>query len=258
MGSVRLPAAAGTFYPRSADLLRRTIADLLVAADPPDFDVTPAMLIVPHAGYGYSGPVAATAYRCLNALPSPPRRFLLLGPSHYVGFTGVAASGSDAFQTPLGLVATESRPPASCTDNPSAHASEHSLEVQLPFLQVLLDAFTIQPLLTGDIRAEAAADVLDDALDDHHFGLISSDLSHYLAYEEARTRDRRTASAITHLRAEDLHRGDACGITAVQAALLVARRRNWECGLLDLRNSGDTSDDRSRVVGYGAFVIGPS
>jgi AmmeMemoRadiSam system protein B len=143
-------------------------------------------------------------------------------------------------------------------DNPAAHAREHSLEVQLPFLQVLLDALTIQPMLTGDIRAEEAADVLDDALDEQHLGFISSDLSHYLPYEEARTRDRRTATAITELRAEDLHRDDACGATAVQAGLLVARRRGWKCRLLDLRNSGDTSGDRTRVVGYGAFVIGPS
>lgn len=239
-------------------MLRRTVEGLLADADPPDIGVGPVMLIVPHAGYVYSGPVAATAYRCLTGLPSPPRRVVLLGPSHYVGFTGVAASGSDAFQTPLGLVATNARPPPGAIDNPAAHAREHSLEVQLPFLQVLLDAFSVQPMLTGDIRAEEAADVLDEALDDQHLGLISSDLSHYLAYEEARIRDRRTAAAITELRAEDLHRDDACGVTALQAGLLVARRRNWECRLLDLRSSGDTSGDRSRVVGYGAFVIGPS
>lgn len=258
MGPVRPPAVAGSFYPRSAGVLRQTIGDLLAAADPPEIDLTPAMLIVPHAGYVYSGPVAATAYRYLALLPSPPRRLVLFGPSHYVEFEGVATSGADAFQTPLGLVGADSRTPAGVTDNLTAHAREHSLEVQLPFLQVLLEAFTVQPMLTGDIAAEDAADVLDEALSERHLAVISSDLSHYLADDEARRRDQSSASAIVELRAEDLRRGDACGVTAIQAGLLVARRHNWKCRLVDLRNSGDTAGDRNRVVGYGAFVIGPS
>jgi hypothetical protein len=221
-------------------------------------DVTPAMLIVPHAGYVYSGPVAATAYRYLAALPSPPRRLALIGPSHYVGFDGLATSGADAFQTPLGLIATDSRAPDATTNNVAAHADEHSLEVQLPFLQVVLDAFTLQPMLTGNVAAEDAADVLDQALSERDAAVISSDLSHYLTYDAARERDQRTASAICELRAEDLGRHDACGVTAVQAGLLVARRHDWGCRLVDLRNSGDTAGDRTRVVGYGAFVIGPT
>jgi AmmeMemoRadiSam system protein B len=258
MGTVRSPAVAGSFYPRSADVLRQTIADLLAAADPAGIDVTPAMLIVPHAGYVYSGPVAATAYRCLTLLPSPPRRLVLFGPSHYVGFAGVATSGASAFQTPLGLVATDPGPAAGLIDNPTAHAREHSLEVQLPFLQVVLGSFTVQPMLTGDIAPEDAAEVLDEALAERHLAVISSDLSHYLAYDEARRRDEATASAIVELRAGDLRPGDACGVTAIQAGLLVARRRDWQCRQVDLRNSGDTAGDRSRVVGYGAFVIGPA
>lgn len=258
MGSVRPPAVAGSFYPKSPNVLRQTVGDLLADADPPVMDVTPTMLIVPHAGYVYSGPVAATAYRYLAALPSPPRRLVLIGPSHYVGFDGVATSGANAFHTPLGLVATDSRAPAATTNNVAAHADEHSLEVQLPLLQAVLDAFTVQPMLTGNIAPEDAADVLDEALDECDFGVISSDLSHYLAYHEARTRDQRTASAICELRAEDLGRHDACGVTAVQAGLLVARRHDWGCQLVDLRNSGDTAGDRTRVVGYGAFVIGPT
>lgn len=258
MGSVRPPAVAGSFYPRSPDVLRQTVRDLLADADPPEIDVTPAMLIVPHAGYVYSGPVAATAYSYLVSLPSPPRRLLLMGPSHYAGFAGMAASGADAFQTPLGLVATDSRTPADAAVNLAAHADEHSLEVQLPFLQVLLDAFTVQPLLTGSILPKDVAKVLDDVLAAQDLAVISSDLSHYLAYDRALPRDERTASAICELRAEDLRRDDACGVTAVQAALLVARRHDWGCRLVDLRNSGDTAGDRTRVVGYGAFVIGPN
>ncbi len=258
MGSVRPPAVAGTFYPGSADGLRKTIADLLAGADTPELDVKPAMLIVPHAGYAYSGPVAATAYRCLQALKAAPHELVLLGPAHYVGFKGLAVSGADAFQTPLGLVATISRIPAGVTENRLAHADEHSLEVQIPFLQVLLEAFTVQPMLTSDISAEDAAAVLDSTLGSDHFGVISSDLSHYLTYDEARIRDQATATAITELRAEDLRWDDACGVTAVQAALLVARSRGWQCRLLDLRNSGDTAGDRTRVVGYGAFVLGPT
>ncbi len=140
----------------------------------------------------------------------------------------------------------------------AAHAREHSLEVQLPFLQVALGEFTVLALATGDVTPKAAADVFDEIFDAPEVvGVISSDLSHYLDYETARRQDARTAEAITDLRSERLAREDVCGCTAVQAALILARRRGWSCRLLALGNSGDTAGDQHRVVGYGAFAIGP-
>jgi hypothetical protein len=142
---------------------------------------------------------------------------------------------------------------------PAAHSREHSLEVQLPFLQVALGEFTALALTTGDIAPDAAAAVLDDLIDEPGvLGVVSSDLSHYLDHEAACRRDNRTAQAIVGLRFEDLAPDDACGRTAVQAALLVARQREWACRLLALGNSGDTGGPRQRVVGYGSFVIGPT
>ncbi len=259
MGVVRPPAAAGTFYPGSAGQLTDEIERLLADADPPAIDVDPAMLIVPHAGYAYSGPVAATAYRILSRVSPLPRRIIALGPSHFVRFSGVAGPDAEALQTPLGLIAVDAAVPEDIHQNAAAHAREHSLEVQLPFLHHLLDAFTVLPLLTGDIGPEEAAALLDDALDrPNAFAVISSDLSHYHDYQTARARDEQTARAIIRLRPHDLRWDDACGITAIQAALLVARRHNWQCRLLDLRNSGDTAGDHGRVVGYGSFVLGPA
>ena len=259
MGVVRPPAAAGTFYPGAAVELGQMITQLLADSDPPDIDIDPAVLIVPHAGYLYSGPVAATAYRLLAALEPRPRRIVALGPSHFVRFAGIAAPAADALQTPLGMIAVDATIPEGVIQSAAAHASEHSLEVQLPFLQHVLAEFTVLPLLTGDVDPEEASSVLSEALDHPAaFGIISSDLSHYLDYRTARRRDEATAQAIVDRRPGDIRRDDACGSTAVRAALGVARERGWQCRLLDLRNSGDTAGDRSRVVGYGAFVLGPA
>jgi len=258
MGVVRPAAAAGSFYPGSADQLSRQVDRLLTEADPPATDLDPAMLIVPHAGYVYSGPVAATAYQLLSGVEPRPRRIIAMGPSHFVPFAGIAAPDAHALQTPLGLVAVDPMVPPTVTQNAGAHAREHSLEVQLPFLQHILDAFTVLPLVTGSVEPETAAAVLDDALDRAGaFGLISSDLSHYHDYATASRRDERTAQTIIRLEPDELRWDDACGITAVQAALLVARKRNWQCRLLDLRNSGDIAGNHDRVVGYGAFALGP-
>jgi AmmeMemoRadiSam system protein B len=258
MGVVRPPAVAGTFYPGSAVELGHTITQLLADSDPPDVDIDAAVLIVPHAGYVYSGPVAATAYRLLAGLEPRPRRIVVLGPSHFVRFAGIAAPEADALQTPLGLIAVDATIPEGVTQSAAAHATEHSLEVQLPFLQHVLEAFTVLPLLTGDVAPEETAGVLGEALDRHgSLGILSSDLSHYHDYRTALSQDGRTAQAIIGLRPDDIQWDDACGATAIKAALLVGRERGWLCRLLDLRNSGDTAGDRSRVVGYGAFVLGP-
>ena len=264
MGTIRRAAVAGTFYPDNPHRLREVVTGLLAAEPLMETGVDTRLVIVPHAGYIYSGAIAAGAYRLLAATPPAASRVVLLGPSHFVRFTGLAAPGVDAVETPLGLIEVDTALVASAAGHsvvvaePAAHAREHSLEVQLPFLQVALGEFSALPLATGDIMAETAAVVLDDLLEDPGaLGVISSDLSHYLDDATARRRDVATAQAIVELRPEDITPDDACGHTAVQAALLVARKRGWSCQQLALGNSSDTEGPRKRVVGYGAFVLGP-
>jgi AmmeMemoRadiSam system protein B len=255
---------AGSFYPGKPTALRRSVDALLEQARPHPADPAPRIYVVPHAGYVYSGPVAAVAYRNVRDLDEPPPRVALLGPSHFVRFAGLALPGVAALATPLGEVpvdallldAAVARPPV--VAHPAAHATEHSLEVQLPFLQRVLPNAAVLPLLTGEVGSEDAAGVLDDLLDvPGTLGVISSDLSHYLDAAAARRRDEATARAILDLQAEAIAWEDACGRTAVQAALLVARRRGWGCRLLALTNSADTAGTPDRVVGYGAFALGP-
>ncbi len=265
MEPVRPPAVAGAFYPADTATLRGMVEGLLDAAAVPEIDVDPAMAIVPHAGYVYSGPIAATAYRLIHELVPRPERVVVVGPSHFVRFDGIATPGAESMQTPLGLVPVDEGLRAAAEDHPvvlpdtTAHGREHSLEVQLPFLQAVLGSFGCLPLATGGVAAGVVADVLDVLLGERGvFGIVSSDLSHYLDYAMARARDEATAGAIVDLRIDDIGGGDACGRTAVQAALVVAQRRGWGCRLLDLRNSGDTAGDQRSVVGYGAFVLGPA
>ena len=264
MANVLPTAVAGAFYPDDATKLRDLVEDLLQGASVPETNIRPIMIIVPHAGYIYSGAIAASGYRLLGATSDVGRRVVLAGPSHFVRFSGLATPGVEALATPLGLVPVDQGLTAIAEANavvdpaPAAHAREHSLEVQLPFLQVVLGEFTVLALATGDETPEAAADVLDEIIDPPEVvGVISSDLSHYLDYETARRQDAHTAEAITGLCPERLAREDACGRTAVQAALTLARRRGWSCRLLALGSSGDTAGPRDRVVGYGAFAIGP-
>jgi hypothetical protein len=264
MATVRPAAVAGVFYPADPHELRTSIQRLLTAEPSPEIGIRPTMLIVPHAGYVYSGPIAASAYRLLGATTDATRRVVLLGPSHFVKFAGLATPGVEALATPLGLVPVDreltsmAEAAAGVAPGPATHAREHSLEVQLPFLQVALGEFTTLALATGDVAPQAVADVLDQTVGAPDvIGVISSDLSHYLDYETACRRDARTATAIAELRPDDLAGDDACGRIAVQAALLLAQRRGWSCRLLALGNSGDTAGSLGRVVGYGAFALGP-
>lgn len=264
MATVRPAAVSGVFYPSDPHELRASVEELLTAGPPPEIDIRPTMLIVPHAGYLYSGPTAAIAYRLLEATTATARRVVLLGPSHFMKFAGLATPGVDALATPLGsvLVDRELTATAEALDivarAPDIHSREHSIEVQLPFLQIVLGEFTTLALATGDVAPEAAADVLDEMMRAPDvISVISSDLSHDLDYGTARRQDSRTAGAITGLRPEDLAWDDACGRVALQAALLLAHRRGWACRLLALENSGDTAGSPDRVVGYGAFALGP-
>ena len=250
---------AGAFYPADPARLRREVEGLLAAASPVEA-AAPLAVIVPHAGYAYSGPVAATAYAHLARTRPEVRRVLLVGPSHFAWFEGMALPGAEELATPLGAVPIDAAAEARArrhpgvVESPEAHAREHSLEVQLPFLQAALPGSTVVALLCGQTAAEQVAPVILEFLGEADTAVVvSSDLSHYLPYEEARRRDEATARAIQRLDPEAIGHDDACGRVGVQALLLTAREQGLEAARLDLRNSGDTAGDRRRVVGYGAF-----
>lgn len=259
---VRPPAAAGRFYPRDPVELRRLVEVLLSAVRAPRHDPAPKAVIVPHAGYIYSGPIAASAYARLMPARATIKRIVLAGPSHFVPLRGLASSSAMAFGTPLGNVPVDATAVKHLVSLrqvcilDEAHATEHSLEVQLPFLQVVLGEISIVPLVLGDVTAEEAAEVFEAAWGgpETRF-IISSDLSHYNDWETARQLDRATATAIERLNPEQIGEDQACGRAPIAGLLDVARRRGLRARLLDLRNSGDTAGPRDQVVGYGAFAF---
>lgn len=256
----RPPAVAGTFYAASAADLAGDVARLLAAA-PPGPPTQPKALIAPHAGYVYSGPIAARAYAPLAGWRERIRRVVLLGPTHRVAVDGLALSSASGFLTPLGTVPLDPAAAESLSGMPQvaindpAHAAEHALEVQLPFLQTVLDAFTLIPLAVGRASPEAVGEVIARLWGgDETLIVVSSDLSHYLPYDAARETDARTAQKILGL-GYPLHAMQACGATPINGLLFEAKRRKLHAELIDLRNSGDMAGDRSRVVGYGAFAF---
>jgi hypothetical protein len=258
---VRPPAVAGTFYPGSPGALRSTVEDLLRDA-PAAGGPAPKAVIAPHAGYMYSGPVAASAFRAVAPAAEVIERVVLLGPAHFVPIHGLGLPEENRFATPLGEVAVEPEGAGAALRlpqvrvQPEAHVREHSLEVELPFLQILLGSdFDLVPLVVGEAGAEEVAEVLERLWGGPEtLIVISSDLSHYLPYEDARRIDRETADEILAL-GGPLDPRRACGARPVSGLLLAARRRGMIPELLDLRSSGDTAGDRSRVVGYGAFAF---
>ncbi|WP_224366286.1 AmmeMemoRadiSam system protein B [Hyalangium versicolor] len=261
MPQVRPAAVAGAFYPGDPQQLAATVDRLLAEAPKPAVQ-SPKALVVPHAGYVYSGPIAASAYARLLGAASHIRRVVLLGPAHRVPFRGLALPDAEGLQTPLGVLPVSTEGAAAVarlpqvTTSARAHAQEHSLEVQFPFLQRVLPGVPVVPLVVGSASATQVAEVIDQLWDgDETLILISSDLSHYLPYDEARAVDRETADRILAFDAEHLDTDQACGAIPVTGLLLAARRRGLRAEELDLRNSGDTAGDRSRVVGYGAFAF---
>jgi hypothetical protein len=247
------------FYPgEPAELARDVCAMLASAKTHPLF---PKALIVPHAGYIYSGPVAASAYALLAPFSDRIKRVVLLGPTHRVAISGLALPGADAFDTPLGRVNIDPDAVQKIIDmpqvsvNPQTHAMEHSLEVHLPFLQTLLPDFKLLPLAVGMASSDEVAEVLETLWGGSEtLIVISSDLSHYLPYDNAKQVDGATADAILHLQSPLSHE-QACGGTPINGLILAARRHGLTPHLLDLRNSGDTAGDKNRVVGYGAFAF---
>jgi AmmeMemoRadiSam system protein B len=257
---VRPPAVAGLFYPDDPTQLRDTISEYLAQA-PTVAGPAPKALIVPHAGYIYSGVIAGAAYAQVAHERRHIRRIVLIGPSHRVYLRGMALPAAEAFQTPLGMVAIDrelkSRVLAyeQVVEADAPHASEHSLEVQLPFLQMLFDDFALLPITLGSVSPSSVAAVLAEAWgDEETLVLVSSDLSHYLSYEAARAVDGATIAAI--LRNDATLTGEqACGCIGINGLSFLASQRNARISEVARCNSGDTAGDRDRVVGYGAFAL---
>lgn len=253
----------GQFYPGNASQLSTTIQLYLDEAQTQQ-GPAPKALIVPHAGYVYSGSVAATAYARLRPYRRQYTRVILLGPCHRVAVRGLALSGADVFRTPLGDVPLDKEatgklakpqfPEVTVFD--ATHQFEHSLEVYLPFLQSVIESFSLVPLVVGNIAAKVVARVIDVLWGGPEtLIVISSDLSHYLSYDEARATDNATCEAIENQRYQCIDHTDACGATPIRGLLIASKRRGMKVMTLDLRNSGDTAGDKSRVVGYGSWIF---
>ncbi|CAA9892736.1 conserved hypothetical protein [Candidatus Methylobacter favarea] len=256
----RQPAVAGTFYPANPQQLHQMLDQLLNDAE--TTGKVPKAIIAPHAGYVYSGPIAATAYARLKKAHDMINRVVIIGPSHRVAFKGLALSRAQTFATPLGSVLVDQKALQGLEHLPfvdyieQAHTQEHSLEVHLPFLQEMLDDFKIIPLVAGDASPEQVSQVIDMLWGgEETLIVISSDLSHYHDYRAAQQLDKSTSAAIEQLQYEQLAFDSACGKVPVSGLLKLAREKSLTIKNIDLRNSGDTAGDKSRVVGYGAYVI---
>lgn len=263
MTGIREPQLAGTWYPGDVQALRMAVDDYVAGAErlaPKRLDRLKAV-IAPHAGYRYSGPVAGSAYAQVAAIGGRINRVVLFGPSHHVGFRGLAVSGADAFRTPLGAVPIDRGAVRHLMDLPfvqhmeAAHVREHSLEIHLPFLQRTLGDFSLVPVVTGDASPNDVAEALA-----HLWGgpetliVISTDLTHFLDYDTARRIDAATSNAITGCQPNAIGDDHACGRVGLKGLLEIGRRHPIDIDLLDLRNSGDTSGRRDQVVGYGSWA----
>ena len=260
MNMVIHPQCVGKFFPAEEAELREKVDHLLRAAQ--SRSLSPKAIIVPHAGYDYSGAVAASAYACLAGCANRFRRVVLLGTCHFVHVGGLLTTFADAVATPLGEVPVDQAAVRLAAQLPQvvrhdeAHHLDHALAVQLPFLQQTLAEFCIVPFLVTDCSAKEVAQVLDLLWDgDETLVVVSTDLSHDLTYDEACRRDRRTAEAIIRLDAEAIGHEDACGHRAIAGLLMAAQRHGLRGIQIDLRNSGNTRGGRDHVVGYGAFAL---
>lgn len=261
---VRPEAVAGTFYPSEPGALRALVEGLLrdAAASTPPLGPPPKALVVPHAAFSYSGAVAATAYARALPLRGRVERVVLLGPAHRGPLRAVAVPGAGAFATPLGPVPVDT---SACEDLvgaglavvcDEAHAHEHSIEVQLPFLQVALGGVTVVPLAVGQVPTSSVADVVQRVWGGAEtLTVVSTDLSHYHDRSTASRLDRRTAAAVVAKAAEELGPDDACGVFALRGLVEAARRAGLDVELLDVRTSADAGGSPDRVVGYAAFAL---
>jgi AmmeMemoRadiSam system protein B/AmmeMemoRadiSam system protein A len=261
MHKVRSAAVAGAFYPAQQKILTQHVLALLASGQPPADARSPKALIVPHAGYIYSGATAALAYGRLLKVRDSIRRVVLLGPVHRVAVRGLALPDADFFATALGQIEIDQQACSAIAALPqvvvsaAAHAQEHSLEVHLPFLQTMLKDFKLLPLAVGDASAAEVAEVLEALWGgEETLIVISSDLSHFLPYAQAQEIDRRTAQQVMNFQSAITHQ-QACGATPVNGLLLAAQRHGLRPELLGLCNSGDSAGDKARVVGYASFAF---
>lgn len=259
--SIRKAAVAGYFYPDDPEILEKMVREFEDNSKIENY--TPKAIVVPHAGYIYSGPVAASAYILLKNISDKISRVVLIGPSHHVLVRGVALSSADFFETPLGKLEQDIKLRDELVNhqgisiNDDAHLEEHSLEVQLPFLQMILNRrIKILPAVTNMATPQQISHFLDLIWgSDETLIVVSSDLSHYLSYKDAVKKDRHTADAILSLDPNQIGDDDACGSVAVKGLMVSAKQKGLKPLLLDLRNSGDTGTEKTRVVGYGAFCF---
>ncbi len=256
----RNAAVAGMFYPSSSQTLRQSVEHFLRHAQTPENTQPPVALVVPHAGYIYSGQVAANGFIALGARSKTIKRVILLGPNHRVPLRGIAAPSVDAFATPLGDIAIDHATIEALaaaglvTVDDLPHRDEHCLEVQLPFLQILLENWKLVPLVVGQTPADVVAQLIARFIDDpENLVLISSDLSHFHDYDRARQIDDATRELIES-RQPVIAGEQACGCQPLNGLLLLARQRDYTLVTLDMKNSGDTAGDRQRVVGYGSYA----
>jgi MEMO1 family protein len=262
LAAIRLPAVAGTFYPAEPDVLERQLSRFLSEAANDVPPAHPKAIIGPHAGYAYSGAIAARAYARLAAARGRISRVVLIGPSHYVAFRGLAVDTAEAWATPTGTVPLDRDAIARLRALPmvgeldAAYQREHALEVHVPFLRHVLGEFRLVPIVAGDTPPEAVAAVLDAVWGGPEtLIVVSTDLSHYLDYAACQQSDQFTAEAIERLDPDPITPAHACGAVPTRGLLVSARRRGLAIERLDLRNSGDTAGGRDRVVGYGAWAL---
>lgn len=259
--TMRMPAVAGMFFSANRreleSMITRFLAEVKEETAP-----APKAMIAPHAGYIYSGAVAASGYVRLKSAREIIKRVVLLGPSHRLPFTGLAASSAEYFVTPLGKIPLDRQTIAEALKLPQvslldqAHSREHSLEVHLPFLQMVLKQFSLVPLVVGETTAAEVGEVLEKVWGgEETVIIISSDLSHYHDYETACRMDQATSQAIENMRPEDIQYEQACGRNPVNGLLYAARRHGLKAKTVDLRNSGDTAGSKDQVVGYGTYVF---
>lgn len=256
----REPAVAGSFYPANPAVLHDLLQGFLTKIQP--HPAAPKAIIVPHAGYIYSGPIAASAYARLTSVRDRISRVILMGPSHRLAFQGLAVSHADTFSTPLGVISIDQTAIAQLQHLPfvgyldKAHSQEHSLEVHLPFLQQTLNNFKLVPIVAGEASPHQVSQVLDTLWGgDETLIVISSDLSHYHDYATAQTMDKHTSHLIEQLDYKNLSAESACGKVPVSGLLKLLQEKALQIKTIDLRNSGDTAGDKYRVVGYGAYVV---
>ncbi|MCB9359113.1 AmmeMemoRadiSam system protein B [Candidatus Woesearchaeota archaeon] len=252
--SVRKPAVAGMFYPEDDEELKYTVEGLLSRVPITKIDGRIRAIIVPHAGYVYSGEVAAYAYKLVSISQVRWNKAIIIGPAHTAYMTSPVVDGSHSWETPIGIVDIDDNTAANFEEMSDAHTEEHCLEVQLPFLQTVLDkGFKIIPLVVGDANPKEVSDALEKALDDDTLLVISSDLSHFHDDETCRELDGKTVDAISSLDASSV--GEACGAIPIMAAISIAKKKGWKIKKLCYKNSSEVSGEMNRVVGYASFVI---